>query len=371
MSITFGNNAATTIAGAISNTSLTVAVAAGSGALFPQVTTASGNYFVMTFTDAATGLLREIVHCTNVSGDTLTIVRAQEGTTALNWLAGDLADNLWTAGSVGAVIQGARQLLTSNLQLFVNASTGNDSNSGTSSSAPLLTLQRAINILFNEFDLAGFTVTINCTGAFTAGVFLASFIPGSVGAAGIVFNFTTGSTVNNTGNNTLATFECNGGGFTIEGPVTISAVGTGNGGRCVSAADGGSITIGSGGVTFGACSTEHIQALFSGTVNIMNSYTVSGSSPTHIAADNLGTIAYNTPGPITVTLSGTPAFATAFSRCTQGFMTAASSYVTFTGAATGTRYLAQQNGVINTSGSGANFFPGSIAGSTNTGGIYA
>src|ERR1700761_1412488 len=102
-SFIFANNATTTLAGAISPSSLTCNVAAGTGVRFPSP--GAGQYFTMTFNDALTGLLYEIVHVTAVSGDTFTMVRAQEGTTALNWLAGDLAANLITAGSMNSYVQ--------------------------------------------------------------------------------------------------------------------------------------------------------------------------------------------------------------------------------------------------------------------------
>ncbi|MFA9204846.1 MAG: hypothetical protein ACEQSH_00160 [Bacteroidia bacterium] len=99
----FANDAASTLAGAISNVATTANLQVGTGALFPNPT--GSEYFVMTFTDAGTGLLKEIVHVTARSGDTITIERAQEGTTALAWQAGDLADNLNTAGSMAALSQ--------------------------------------------------------------------------------------------------------------------------------------------------------------------------------------------------------------------------------------------------------------------------
>ena len=101
--ILFANNALSTLAGAITNTATTANLTAGTGALFP--TPSGGNYFVMSFTDAATGLLEEIVHVTAISGDTITIVRGQEGTTDQNWAAGDLAQNRLTAGQMQAMVQ--------------------------------------------------------------------------------------------------------------------------------------------------------------------------------------------------------------------------------------------------------------------------
>lgn len=99
----FSNNASSTLAGPISNAAVTVNLASGTGALFPNPS--AGQQFALTFNDAATGLLTEIVYCTARTGDALTIVRAQEGTVAQSWLAGDLAANLVTAGQMAAMQQ--------------------------------------------------------------------------------------------------------------------------------------------------------------------------------------------------------------------------------------------------------------------------
>ena len=108
----FANNATATLAGAITNTSTTVNLQSGEGALFPTLT--AGEQFVGTFTDAATGLLSEIVWCTARSGDVLTIVRAQESTTGLAWNAGDFFSQLWTAGQAAAMLQQSQVPNTSN-----------------------------------------------------------------------------------------------------------------------------------------------------------------------------------------------------------------------------------------------------------------
>src|SRR5580692_695946 len=99
----FGNNESTTIAGSITPTTLSVNLAAGSGAGFPQPT--AGQAFIATFVDQATGTQREIVHCTAISGDTATIVRAQENTQAQAWTAGDIFAHLHTAGAMDAMVQ--------------------------------------------------------------------------------------------------------------------------------------------------------------------------------------------------------------------------------------------------------------------------
>ncbi len=99
----FSNNASTTLATNLSSTATTLTVAAGAGALFPSPT--SGQAFTLTLIDAATQTKTEVMICTAVSGDTLTVVRGQEGTTAQTWLAGDYAKNLLTAGTAQAFAQ--------------------------------------------------------------------------------------------------------------------------------------------------------------------------------------------------------------------------------------------------------------------------
>lgn len=97
------NNAGTRLAAAITNSQTTLTVTPGTGALFPSP--AAGQYFVITQVDATTGLLREIMHCTSRTSDTLTVTRGQEGTTASAYNIYDPLANLWTAGQFNAFVQ--------------------------------------------------------------------------------------------------------------------------------------------------------------------------------------------------------------------------------------------------------------------------
>jgi len=113
MDLIFANNAISALAGSITNTSTTCQLQAGTGILFPNP--AANQYFVGTLTDAATGLLNEIVWVTQVVGDTLTIQRGKEGTSPQAWSANDLFAELWTAGQAGAMLQqGQNQLQAGN-----------------------------------------------------------------------------------------------------------------------------------------------------------------------------------------------------------------------------------------------------------------
>ena len=92
------NNANTTLAAGISSSTTTIILATGTGALFPSPGT--NQYFPLTLNDALTGLVYEICWCTSRTGDNLTVLRGQEGTTARAWLLGDYAYNANTAGNI-------------------------------------------------------------------------------------------------------------------------------------------------------------------------------------------------------------------------------------------------------------------------------
>ena len=99
----FANNAASTLASGISPSATTVQLAAGTGGLFPNPT--SGQGFFATITDAATQEVREIVLCGTRTGDAIPVVRAQQGTTAETWNAGDIFSQLNTAGDMEGMVQ--------------------------------------------------------------------------------------------------------------------------------------------------------------------------------------------------------------------------------------------------------------------------
>ncbi len=85
----FTNFASTTVATASVGTGdLSLAVAAGTGTLFP--TLGAGEYFYATLVDSLTApTKKEIVKVTARATDTLTIVRAQDNTTAQTWVMGN------------------------------------------------------------------------------------------------------------------------------------------------------------------------------------------------------------------------------------------------------------------------------------------
>jgi hypothetical protein len=263
---------------------------------------------------------------------------------------------------------GVRTVLTANTQYYINAGTGSDSNAGTSVS-PWATLQHAVSYVQNNVDLAGFTVTFNASGAFTTGVQMFGKFVGQTNEGSIVFSFSSGATV--TATNSSAFLVHDGAQCTIQGTGTatvISTTGSGNGGNAVEAAYSSSmVTIGAG-LNFGSCYGSHLSNTQQAWINIQNNYTISGGAAHHLSGGP-GSVIGLSGSATTITLTGTPAFTTFASQAGPGQINIGG--LTFSGSATGTRYSATLNGVINTNGGGASYLPGSISGSTATGGQYA
>ena len=97
----FANNAASVLASGITDVATSLAVAAGAGAKFPSPT--GVQYFLVTLYQLSgnTEINHEVVKVTARVTDTLTIVRAQEGTTARAFDAADPLSLRFTAGTAG------------------------------------------------------------------------------------------------------------------------------------------------------------------------------------------------------------------------------------------------------------------------------
>src|SRR5678816_4270279 len=87
----FANKADSTLNGAINNSTTSIVVVDGSR--FP----ATGNFRVLLGSDTLTG---ELVIATARSGNTLTVLRGQESTTAQSWSDGTSVTHILTAGAV-------------------------------------------------------------------------------------------------------------------------------------------------------------------------------------------------------------------------------------------------------------------------------
>jgi hypothetical protein len=119
-------------------------------------------------------------------------------------------------------------------------------------------------------------------------------------------------------------------------------------------------------VEFGAVTGGyHILAEDGAQILATGNYAISGAAPAHVLLRNSSA---NLSGR-TLTITGTPAFATAFAYLEDGSNLRIVGN-TFTGSATGVRYSANGLSVINTNGGGATYLPGGTGGSTAGGGQY-
>ena len=99
MSLKLSNNAVSRPASGITNSDTSISLTPGSGALFPALSV--GDWFPATLVKADGSL--EIVRVTARSTDVLTVTRAQDGTTAKAFSAGDLIELRLTAGSLQTI----------------------------------------------------------------------------------------------------------------------------------------------------------------------------------------------------------------------------------------------------------------------------
>lgn len=256
-----------------------------------------------------------------------------------------------------------REKLTAARTYYVRTD-GSDSNTGlaNTSGGAFLTIQKAIDTAAS-LDMVTFDVTIQIAdGTYTG----ANTLKKTIGSGTVIIQGNSGTPANVLISTTSANCFS---GTSMSSTYTIKdlEMRTTTSGHGVDIDGAGLVNVSN--IRCGAKGTNgaHLRAIGGGVIKSTSSYTVSGGGGFHLLVGYLGTIA-TTAG--TVTYSGTPNFSVANVYADAlGYINGAGS--TQSGAATGTRYVAQQNGVINTAGGGASFWPGNVAGSTSTGGQYA
>jgi hypothetical protein len=265
--------------------------------------------------------------------------------------------------------------VTADMIIYVSP-TGNDANNGQTAGTAFLTIQAAINSVYSQYDWRGHNCTIQLAdGTYNfnvTGQFLAYF--GGMPFGMPAFALTLQGNPTNPQNVVLNSTNANGiqvdrafmylNGMTIRATGTVWTI-TQIIGLGLNAVRNGwaycsNMRFDQTGGMFAVRADWNGVAILTGTNNA-----ITGSGQWGVAAALFGTI-YITGATITVT--GWTAVNTLW-WADQGRIEA--SVVTFVGTATGTRYGAVDNGVIQTGGGGPNYFPGSVAGAVNTGGQYA
>ena len=259
---------------------------------------------------------------------------------------------------------GPRETLAGNRTYYVR-SDGNNANSGlaNTSGGAFLTLQKAVDVAAG-LDIGIYAVTIQVADGTYAGATVLKNVVGfaTPGNCVIQGNATTPANVVISANSADA-FSANGL-FTVWDikDVKITTATSGHG-----IASRGGATVRFGNINFGAIANAQLFVDGGASLVCLSSYAISGGGVYHWQAINGGSIIASSG--FTVTLTGTPAFTSAFAYV--GLLALVNCYGnTFSGAATGLRYNVFANSAIFTNGAGATYLPGNAAGSSASGGQY-
>lgn len=171
MGIKVANNAFATLASGINSSATSITLTTGQGARFPSL--GAGDYFYATLVDTSNNL--EIVKCTARSTDVLTVVRAQESTTARAYSAGDRIEIRLTAATFTDATQ-SLPTQTGNAGKYLTTD-GTNASWGTISSVTPASISDQANSSTGYFDLPAGTTAQR---------------PGSPGSGMVRFNTTIG-----------------------------------------------------------------------------------------------------------------------------------------------------------------------------------
>ena len=265
--------------------------------------------------------------------------------------------------------------LTADQTFFVDAVLGDDANDclGPGSGA-CKTPQAAMNHVADDVDGRGHVVTISLAAGQTFASALVKYptlgIRGMAGVKQLVIEGGGSALITSSTWDAIDTQSLIDSGVLIQNIHLSSSAPTNLGqGFAVLVQHPAGIAIGNG-VTFLACTGGHIGAQDAAAiVQLAGNYTIAGGAPTHLNAAVGGQIIQGQGAE--VTLTGTPNFSIAFALSfANGLIYTSSSFLSFRGAATGSRYYIQLNSVIFTGGAGTGFFPGSGDGYVMSGGQY-
>ena len=263
-------------------------------------------------------------------------------------------------------------ILGANSNLYVNGTTGDDTlydgTSPTISGAhgPFKTINRAMTETF-KYGPSVYTMTINVSaGTYPEHV----YTPGVLGPTTIINGAGVGSTFV-TGSNNFHTFQASNGNTLQVQNLTVST-GSGTGPPCCFSTAPNS-QVNTLNTASGAC-TGYVWNAYGGTIIIQGNHTFNaGTSSQEVFSSFWGgflAVAMN----VTFTFSGAYSVSNAFAAASADGSIAipVPGLPTWVGYAnvTGMKHYANLNGVINTQGQPVSYFPGTVAGTTASGGQF-
>lgn len=326
---------------------------------YAQIQNVSATDKILGRSTAGAGVVEEI-DCTAAGRALLDDATAADQLTTLGVSAfiKTLVDDT-TAAAAQATL-GLREVLSANRSYYVRTD-GNDANTGlaNTSGGAFLTIQKALDVAA-ALDTSIYGITIN-VGAGTYNTAQTLKSPGGGGLIAVVGAGAT--TIIDPPAGVNHCFQAIAGGrFSLANmKLQKTSATTGHG---ILAQNGSYVQF--SGIEFGTmqANSRHIFANQSASVICNGNYTITGNALYHFSVSTGGFIFMN----LTATLSGTPAFTRFADAAMCGVIQV--NGATFTGSATGVRYVSDTNAVINTAGGGASFIPGNSAGSTTNGGQY-
>jgi hypothetical protein len=258
---------------------------------------------------------------------------------------------------------GVRELLQGNRTYYV-APTGSNANSGLSAGAPLQTVAAAIAKCY-QIDSNGYAVSIQLADGVYADAGIAILVERSiVGGARLEILGNASSPENVVVRGSYPTVKIATGANVALRHLQIESSSSGSLLYIDSKA-----TVFIDNLIFADTERYHIECVNSGSVTVLGDYAIAGNAA--LAHISLGIGAMMDGSNRTMTLNGALSFGGAFVVVSTGATYAMwNATWTVAGTATGKRYVASFNGVIDTFGKGANHFPGDVAGTTDSGGQY-
>ena len=261
----------------------------------------------------------------------------------------------------GIIYEVKKELLTANRIYYVRTD-GSNSNDGLSNTAggAFLTIQKAVDVCAALIALnTSITLTIQvASGTYTTPVTLR--MPLGINTFSILGDTASPSNVVISTTNASCFTADSLGSWTIRG-FKLTTTTSGFGLYAIDAL----AEFHCGNLDFGSVAYSHMVAYRGSLISIDQDYAISGGAQYHLTAQIGSKIdcQYRT-----ITLTGTPNFSGAFVYAIYGSTIMANNN-TYSGAATGQRYLADGLSLIATGGA-ATYFPGDAAGAVSNGGIY-
>lgn len=283
--------------------------------------------------------------------------------TAVKWIAlsqsfsAFMTTFLAASSAAGAVSSlGVREQLTAARTYYVRTD-GSDANTGLVNSAvgAFLTIQAAVNAVY-ALDTRGYAVTIQVAdGTYTAGASVVGPMPGVSLASGTPLTIQGNNGA--PGNVIISTTSANCFAVTdgARAYITGFELRTTTSGDCLIAARGAEIRYGT--IRFGVCAAFHKECNDHARMYNNGNYSVVGNAVAHEHCNNRSYILNLSA---TVTISGTPAFSSFY--CGASSATIQYVGVTFSGSATGKRFLIHQAGAFISAGASLTYLPGDVAG---------